>query len=87
MISIYITIADDTEDEAATGRCPQFFNSLSSAHPEIKEELGQEMDNESGKENDLLSPGRNIFANKSPSKKPKFNLNAPKQRELKSRFV
>ncbi|KAL3872707.1 hypothetical protein ACJMK2_035913 [Sinanodonta woodiana] len=37
------------------------------------------------KENGLKSPNRNRFAVKSPTKKPRFNLNAPKV-EVRSRF-
>ncbi|XP_060571925.1 exonuclease 1-like [Ruditapes philippinarum] len=64
---------------------PRFFNSLSEAHPEVKVESENETDNDVDQEN-IVSPRRNIFASKSPSKRPRFNLNAPKPKQLKSRF-
>ncbi|XP_045161100.2 exonuclease 1-like [Mercenaria mercenaria] len=75
------------EEETKSGlkNSPQFFNSLSEAHPEVKVETENDMDNDVEKEN-MVSPRRNIFASKSPSKRFRFNLNAPKQKELKSRF-
>jgi hypothetical protein len=63
---------------------PRFFNSLLEAHPEVKVETENESDNDVDQEN-IVSPRRNIFASKSPSKRPRFNLNAPKPKQLKSR--
>lgn len=59
-------------------RKPEFFSSLVEADAEEKND----------KENDIVSPRRNRFALASPSKKTKFNLNAPKAKEVvKSRYV
>ena len=82
------TSAEDTdevaEDEKQSGNEPEFFSSLSEAHPEAAHdpiELKEE-----DKENGLVSPQRNVFASRSPSKKPRFNLNATKPPEVKSRY-
>lgn len=79
----------ETEEEAEDGlkKSAQFFSSLSEAHPAVKVESDLDMENDTEKENHLTSPRRNIFASKSPLKKPRFDLNAPKQKALKSRFV
>lgn len=64
-------------------RSPEFFNSLSEAHPKLNTSL----DELETKENNHRLHTRNMFAQKSPSRKPRFNLNAMKPKEVKSRFV
>ncbi|XP_052275253.1 exonuclease 1-like isoform X2 [Dreissena polymorpha] len=68
---------------------PEFFNSLSEAHPELLTTSPRKRCTslpEENKENGIKSPTRNIFALKSPDKKYRFNLNASKPKEVKSRF-
>ena len=74
---------DDEEQPAPSGptKSPRFFNSLSSAHPNVEGEMVEEIPD---KENNSKSP-RNKFACKSPSKRPRFNLNSARP-DVKSRY-
>jgi len=60
---------------------PEFLSSLRGAHPSVTCSPSKD-DN---KENTLLSPTKNVFALRSPSKRPRFDLNATRPKEVKSR--
>ncbi|KAL4237979.1 Rad2 nuclease [Mactra antiquata] len=77
---------DDKLPQSGPIKSPEFFNSLSHAHPAVIDDIGGN-DEESDKENGITSPRRNIFACKSPSKKGRFNLNAAKQGGTRSRLA
>lgn len=67
-------------------RKPEFFSSLVEA--DVDSSICENAEEKNDKENDIVSPRRNRFALASPSKKTKFNLNAPKAKEVvKSRYV
>ncbi|XP_063426203.1 exonuclease 1-like [Mytilus trossulus] len=68
-------------------RKPEFFSSLVEADVDSSVCDTSVTEEKNDKENDIVSPRRNRFALASPSKKTKFNLNAPKAKEVvKSRF-
>ncbi|XP_052106919.1 exonuclease 1-like [Mytilus californianus] len=66
-------------------RKPEFFSSLVEADVDSSICDNSIAEEKNDKENDITSPRRNRFALVSPSKKAKFNLNAPKE-VVKSRF-
>ena len=74
--------SEEDEEPKVVLNSPEFFNSLSQAHPTLNTSL----DDTESKENNIHST-KNMFAQKSPSKKQRFNLNAAKPKEVKSRFV
>ena len=77
-----ITTQEETEQVLEEDK-PEFFSSLSEAHPQTSDTVDDQK--EYDKENCLKSPNKNVFACKSPSRRPKFDLNAAKQQEVKSR--
>lgn len=94
LFQIWIVIPEETvdsnEDEEEVSskppgplRSPEFFDSLRQAHPSQHTSPVEE----ESKENNHRLHSRNIFANKSPSKRPKFDLNATKPKGVKSRLV